>query len=249
MSKKSVLNFSIFFIFLSFLALQPLKAEISDPAGTLKEADQRFDSDKYTEAIDQYTALFQEGHYSEKMLYRLAFMHEKLENFPEAIFFLRKAAQEYGDRGTEDKVRKIMRARGVLRIYTSDGWDAYYAFFRTWGALIWGLFVAATLVLLLHFFLPQSFNFKARKPAYHTSWVFFILMGAILFYHHVETPTRAVIVKDTSFYTSPSYAAEHNKEAFSLGELVTITSEEDIWVEVNAGGREWWVPKMVVREL
>lgn len=249
MSKKTLRIFSVFFLFGLLFQSNLVFAADSSPDILLKQADQAFESDQYTEAMDLYTDLFQEGHYSEKMLYRLAFMHEKLENFPEAIYFLRKASQEYGDRGTSERIRKIMRAKKVLRIFTSDGWDAYYAFFRSWGMLIWGLFTAATLVLLLHFFLPKKYAFKGRLTAYQVSWGFFIVMGAILYYHHVETPTRGVIVQGTSFYTAPSYAAENKPEALSQGELVTIKSEKDIWVEVSAGGQRWWVPKMVVREL
>lgn len=249
MSKKTLLIFSVFFILLQIIPVSAALAEISDPAGMLREADGKFEADKYTEAIDMYTLLFEEGQYSEQMLYRLAFMHEKLENYPEAIYFLRKAAQEYGERGTDDRVRKIMRSRGVLRIYTSDGWDAYYAFFRSWGMLVWGFFAAAVLALLLHFFMPKEIAAGSRKAISVSSWCLLAITSIILFYHHFRTPTRAVIVEDTSFYTSPSYAAEHRSDALSLGELVTITSTEDIWVKVEAGGRGWWVPQMVVREL
>lgn len=241
--------FRIIFIPLIIMGFQNAIAAGDDPKEVLQQADQLFDSDKYTEAIDLYTDLFESGEYSERMLYRMAFMYEKWEEYPEAIFYLRKAAQEYGAKGTEEKVRQIMRSQGGLRVFSSDVWDSYFAFFRSYGFIFWTVLAISVALLSAHYLLPHLPQSKVRKGAVVFSWVLLFASGSFLVHRSIMPPARAVIIEQTSFYRSPSYAAEKTQAAFSQGEMVTIEDRDDIWVLVEAGGRQWWVPNMVVREL
>jgi len=249
MSNKMKIYFSLFLLLFSFTLPTEVHAEISSPDLTLSRADELYDSDQYTEAIDLYSELFQEGYYSQRMLYRLSFMHEKLQNYPEAIYYLRKIGQEYGDDQIEKKVRKIIRTQGGKRLFTSDGLDDYYGFFRNWGLIITILFGLSAGWLVMNYLVKWKSKQKGRSVATGVSWSLFIIAGAFLVYHNFFISSRAVIVQPTSFYAQPSYAAEKYESRFSLGETVTINGREAFWCEVSAGGQSFWVPQMVLREL
>ena len=241
---------AILFLLLG-MAWQPLLAEVSDPESTLQEGDKLYEADKYTEAIDLYTALYQDGYYTQQMLLRLSFMHEKLDNFSEAVYYLRKIDQEYGDdeeRQLEGKVRNIMKAKGGRVVFSNDQLN-FRLFFRNWGLIIYLVFGISAGWLAFNYLRKWSGNSNGRLIATIFSWLFFLTTGTLLFWRSFMVSSQAVIIDDTSFYAQPSYAAERTQNALSLGELVTIEDREDIWCEVSAGGKEFWVPKMAIREL
>lgn len=246
-------NFSLFLrlllIGLFWLSGAHLEAEISDPDGQLTEANQLFEADDFTSAQDLYLELFEEGYYSEEMLYRMAFIYEKLDNYPEAIYFLRKAAKEFGPQETEEKVRALLRSRRVARIFSGGFWDKYFAFYRSWSWLIWMVFALGVIPVIGHWLLGPHYPFKGRKLAFGLGLTFLLLAGSLLTHRIFMVPERAVIVDATSFYRYPSYGAERETDAFGLGETVFIESEEDIWYEISAGNRVFWVPYMAIRKL
>lgn len=249
MSNEMKIYFSFFLLLFSFALPAKVFAEVLPPGLTLNKADQLYDSDKYTEAIDLYSELYKEGYYSQRMLYRLSFMHEKLQNYPEAIYYLRKIGQEYGDERIEKKVRKIIRTQGGKRLFTSDGLDDYYSFFRSWGLILYILFGLSVAWLVTNYLVKWKKKHQSRAVATGISWSLFLITGTFLVYHSFFLSTRAVIVQPTSFYAQPSYAAEKYEGRLSLGETVTINGREAFWCEVSAGGQSFWVPQMVLREL
>jgi hypothetical protein len=58
-----------------------------------------------------------------------------------------------------------------------------------------------------------------------------------------------VILQTTAFYEAPGFSADHRLNEFSLGETVDIDGQHDIWLQVSAGGKQYWVPNWVVRTL
>ncbi|MEM7038349.1 MAG: hypothetical protein AAF570_15295 [Bacteroidota bacterium] len=247
MSKK----LSSYFIFLLLtFAVFPAALQAEGVDAQLQTANKAFDSEAYTESLTMYETLYAEGYFTEKMLYRLAFMHENLRNYPQAIYYLKKAAQEYGNTATEAKIKQMMQTQGSTRIFTKDGLSAFFfQLFRNFGVLIWILFGLTVAGIAVLFFWPAKEKTMGRQIASISAWSAFTVLGLLLYYHSFFTPDRAVITEQTAFYNFPSYAAKLNTNAFSIGETVNIVDEEDVWVLVEAGGREWWVPERTVRRL
>jgi hypothetical protein len=242
MSKK----FIAFFLALFMVPFFSFAGEISDK---LAGADQAFDKEEFTVAMQQYEELYAEGYFTEKMLYRMAFMHENLKNYPAAIYYLKKAAQEYGNEGSDAKIKQMMQMNGSSRIFTADGWDAYFLFFNQYGTWLWIGFAVLALGLSASIFLPRRKPNSIRSVGLVGGWTLFAILGIFFVHHLIFTPHRAVLIQETSFYTFPSYAARSMPNIFSLGETVAITDQEDIWSLVEAGGREFWVPNWVLRDL
>jgi hypothetical protein len=216
---------------------------------TLESGDKAFEAGQFTQALDVYEALYAKGKFSEQMLYRLAYMHENLRDYPQAIYYLKKAAQEFGEKETNIKIRQLMQRQGSTRFFSPDGWNGYLSFFRAWG---WTVFVAFGLAIVglgLHYWLPNRRMRAWRQLAVVAAWAVLFLAGGILFHRSFLVPNRAVLMEETAYYSEPGFSAQSRLNAFSLGETLNIDARHDVWVQVSAGGRQWWVPNWVVREL
>ncbi|MEM0999826.1 MAG: tetratricopeptide repeat protein [Bacteroidota bacterium] len=246
MSKKNIVF--IVGIFLLLMA-HPATGFAEGVDERLTRADQAFEQQQYTDALSGYEAIYGEGYFNEKMLYRLAFMHENLKNYPAAIYYLKKAAQEFGNESSEAKIKQMMQMNGGTRLFSADGWDAYLLFYNRYGTLLWIGFAIVGLGMAATLFVPKRSPNSLRSVGLISGWTLFAVVGIFLLHHLVRSPHRAVLVEKTSFYDFPSYAANSFSNVFSLGETVAVTDEEDIWSLVEAGGREFWVPRRVLRDL
>jgi tetratricopeptide (TPR) repeat protein len=246
MSNK-IIVFSWLFL-LSFF-LWPSAALAGNAADQLSQADQSFEKQEYTQAMEQYKALYAEGYFTERMLYRMAFMYENLKNYPEAIFYLKKASLEYGNVDSDAKIRQMMQTNGSSRIFSSDGWDSYFLFFNRYGLIFWIAFGLLAAGLAASLLIPARKPNSLRIVAKVSGWTLFSILGIFFIHHLFFTPHRAVIISKTSYYDFPGYAGNSMPNIFSQGETVEVTDHQDIWARVAAGGREFWVPSRVLRDL
>ena len=250
MAKRFFTFFSFFSLFLfgtGSIALADM--DYFDPASAFESGNKAFEAAKYTEAMTLYEKVYASGKFSENMLYRLAYMHENLRQYPEAIYYLKKAGQEYGDKNSEAKVRQLMQRQGGTRFFSGDGWNGYLSFFRDWKWLFYGLFFAAIIGIGLHYILPRTGVPIWRSIGVGVAWTVFGILTIYFLHRSTMVPQRAILMEETSFYSGPGFSAASRPKAFSLGETLDITDREDVWVQVAAGGRAWWVPNWVVKEL
>jgi hypothetical protein len=189
------------------------------------------------------------GKYSEAMLYRMAYMHEQLQHYPLAIYFLKKAAKEYGNAAIDAKVKQLMQLQGSERFFPSSSWNTYLHFFRQWGWLFWSLFGLSIAAIVAHMFVMPGKGLAWRKGAVSIAWTLAILLGVGLAHRSFFVPELAVVTQTTAFYDFPGYAGKPTLNAFSLGETVSVEDQEDIWLLVQAGDKAFWVPKTVLRPL
>lgn len=176
-------------------------------------------------------------------------MNENLKNYPEAIYYLKKAAQEYGNEDSESKIKQMMQMNGSSRVFTEDGWNSYFLFYNRYGIIFWIAFAGLAVVLAASLVIRNRKPNSFRTVGLVTGWCLFALLGLFFLNHILRSPHRAVLIEKTSFYDFPGYAGNAIPNVFSLGETVDITDEQDIWARVEAGGREYWVPKSVLRDL
>ncbi|MFM2374959.1 MAG: hypothetical protein RLZZ165_55 [Bacteroidota bacterium] len=225
------------------------EAFVDSPSKGLLSGDKAFEEGKFTQAMKIYEELYVQGIFSEKMLYRLAYMHENLRAYPQAIYYLKKAAQEFGDRDTDPKIRQLMQRQGSTHFFTGDTWNGYLSFFRSWGWLFFTAFGISIAGLWAHYLLPTKGMQGWRQMVAVGAWAVFLSVGTVLFHRSFLVPRRGVLMENTAFYAEPGFSATYRLAAFSLGETLDIEDHHDIWLQVAAGGREWWVPNWVVREL
>lgn len=245
---------AVFFVLAAALlvcASSPLLAQsaATDATTSFESGNKAFDDGQFTLALKIYENVYSQGKFSETMLYRLAFMYENLREYPAAIYYLKKAAQEYGEQNSDAKIRQLIQRQGSTRFFTGDPWNTYLTFFRSWGWLIYLAFGLAIAGLAGHYLLPNRKQPTWRQLAMVGAWALLLLSSLVLFHRSYLVPQRAVLMETTAFYAAPGFSAAHQLNTFSLGETVDIDAHNDIWIQVSAGGKQWWVPNWVVREL
>ena len=230
----------------SHLAAQ--EAQLDATTG-LRSGDSAFEAGQFTLAMEHYQKVYAQGKFSETMLYRMAYMHENLREYPQAIYYIKKAAQEYGEKSSDAKIRQLMQRQGTTRFFLGDPWNGYLTFFRAWGWVIYVVFGLTVAGLAAHYLLPNPHKPIWRQLALVGAWALFIVAGMALYHRSFLVPQRAVLMEPTAFYAQPGFSANYRVAAFSLGETLDIDDHQDIWIQVSAGGQQWWVPNWVVREL
>ena len=210
---------------------------------------QHFKDEQFTDARDAYENVYAEGVYTETMLYRLAFIHENLGNFPKAIYYLKKIRQEFGGQNLDEKIVQLFRKNGTSRYMARDFWNSYLLFFNHWGWLVWGIMILSVGWLSYYYFsgkqiLPSFHKHITLGTAVAFGFSFLLLLHYLFF-----VPERGVIIHPTSFYNFPSFGADSQLFALSPGETIEILGEEDIWIEVEAGKNKYWVPRNVILSL
>lgn len=237
----------IFHILMAFLPLFALAK--GDEKARLDSAEAAFSGGNYLKALDLYEKLLDEGYYSEVSLYRMAFLNEQLQNFPAAIYCLKRISQDFGGKHLSEKIVQLMQKNGSASYLTDELWTGYYLLWHRYGWIVWLAFFLSGLALAALFVLYMSRENPAYKTALFFSGPLFGIVAIGLLLHLFFAPQRAVILNSTAFYSAPAYSSEYRQFGLSTGETVTISSRKDIWCEIRAGEKVFWVPEFVLREL
>ncbi len=249
MQKLSAIFILMCIVTVLFSGQSLAQTSATDATSALESGNKAFEAGQFTLAIKNYQIVVEQGKFSEIMLYRLAFMHENLREYPEAIFFLKKAAQEFGEKDTPSKIRQLMQKQGSTKFFSNDPWNGYLTFFRSWGWIIYLVFALSIVALAAHLLTRNPNKPIWRQLAMVSAWTLLIASGMLLIHRSFLIPDRAVLMETTAFYSAPGFSANHHLNGFSLGETLDIDDHSDIWIQVSAGGKQWWVPNWVVREL
>jgi hypothetical protein len=245
MQKKAVCFFSL--AVMAWLSFLPVWGTSVIPY----EGDAHFEKKDYVEAIADYERQYAAGQYSEQMLYRMAFIHENMDQPAEAAYFLKKAQAEYGSSDPElpGRIRKLMRLAGTDHFFTQDDWISWRSFYRQWGLPINAVMLAATAFLLLILLRKQLW--KRPTVRYVAGFASIALLLSLLLngYNLLMGGERAVVVKPTACYKEPGFSSSNSLTAIGLAETVKVVGHQDIWVQVDAGAGAWWVPGWALRTL
>lgn len=245
-------NLKIFFtkIFLFLLPLlvtaqnQHLPETFED---RLLEANSAFDAENWSSARVGYEVLYENGFYSERMLYRLAWMYEQDQNYPYAIYYLKKAERDFGGPPLiEDKIKQLLLIQGSSRFFSKDPIGALR---KKVGWLFLALFAVCIGWYLFHLLYKPRQVPIWRKNINWLVHLFFVPLCILIFWQVFLPAKEGVIIQPTSYYAGPGYGAHPLSEAFSAGETVKITGQEDIWYKISVGSANYWVPKFTVKLL
>ncbi|MEM9824915.1 MAG: hypothetical protein AAF985_27775, partial [Bacteroidota bacterium] len=84
---------------------------------------------KYTEALERYEEILNEGTASPAMLLKMAYIEDGLENFASSLFYLNAYFQKTGDRATLTKIEELA-ANNKLVGYNYSDIDIFFIFFK-----------------------------------------------------------------------------------------------------------------------
>lgn len=231
------------FLFFLLILVQVLSAK-NDLL--LKKAAQLYDNEEFAEAKNIYDSLYKTGEYDKKILEKLVDISEKNNQQAEAIYFLRKIAQEYGGVDTEKRINSLIETldyrHGVTVVENN--------FFSFWlkrnriffFGLIFLSFVAGVYCLRI----------TKRQELKRFAYLLFPFAGFLvlgMLYAHFGIGKQAILIHSSGFYQQPAYAAAYQAEIFAPGSVLEIKEEADIWYKISVNGREFWIPRFNARIL
>lgn len=232
----------IFFIFFSFFFINGFSSITNNQK---ERANQLYSKGLYKESGIIYDSLLGEGNYSKNILYRMAYISERFNQYGKAIFFLRKIASEFGDQEARERIQVLMDKSGVEGVMTDDGLELYDYLNRNTALLSFALILVTILGGLYYWKYPSTKSLRGLLGLLIVDAV--VVTGLI--YTNYLIPARCVIITTTTFYESPSYANQAKIEAPMPGSVMIIEDKNDIWYQVALNDKSYWIPFFTIREL
>ena len=229
MSNKTGGIFLIIFA-LSFFSL--LANPQTERDSLLQLADSQFEYERYPAAIAIYESIYEEGYFQEQMLYRLAYMHEQLGQFPQSIFYLRKLQWEIGGEHINEKVNQLMDKVSRERLSTGESWTGYRLFLKRHQKLLM-LLIGICIVLATVFLSTKKYSWTNSLATGFAT--FSVILACLMIDQHLHTKPKAVVMRPTLFYELPAYAATPKSLPIGPGATVSIQAEQDYLVSYFHG--------------
>ncbi len=228
-----------FLLFLHLFASGGARATDTTPqTKLLQQAEKNLLYENYESAVRRYTELYESGLQDEHTLYRLAFLHEQLQEIPESIFFLRKIQWRYGNPQANRKIYSLLEREGhsIPEGEAIPSWIllSYHARWQ----LLWAVLAGCLISAGVWFFPRWKYMTHAALIAGALSFLLGVLM-VLSWWGYME---RAVIVLETQFYEQPSYGASSVTIRASAGSTVKLLESQDIWQRISVLGQTAWVP-------
>ena len=239
----------IFFVlFLTFFSVSITRAQLTEERkdSLTSQANFFFKYDQLPKATLLYEEVLNQGFFHEQMLYRLAYMHEQMEAYPQSNFYLRKIQWEYGAENIEGKVLQLIRKMTRERVSLGTPWSESQLTARYYETYLIGGIVTATLLLVLMLFVARAQLSRAIGIALTAT---ILICTGLLLANYYQTPPKGVIVESTPFYDLPGYGAESKVYPIYPGALVDVLDKQDIWVKVSMGKFTGWIPAFTLRKV
>ena len=233
----------IFFVFFCFFCIFLLK---SQPEKWEKEANLLYDKQLYSEAKKKYSTLYQQNIYSEKILYRLAYLCEREGSYAEAVYYLRKVQQQYGGEGLNDRIGKALENTGSGGMILENEHNFHHSLLRNTPIL---LGIVAVLTLFSLYLIVRLKKNKIARFLGISVLLLCILPEMGLIQAYFFQAQEAIIMKETAFYEAPSFAAACRPALYAPGTSCEILEKQDMWNKVALNDKEYWVPAFVLRTL
>lgn len=235
-----------FWIFSIGLGATPIVAPATPIDSLQSYARHLFDYERYPEAIQVYEDLFQQGYFQPDMLYRLAFMYEQLQEYPQSIYYLRILQWEIGGAHLEAKIEQLMDKGSRERLSAGEAWSPFELWIHHNENILITLLIISTILAAASLLIPG----RIWKMVIGMSLSASVLITAGMWmYQQLEPETKAVVMQKSAYYDLPGYAATYRTLPISPGATVTILQEQDIWCNISMGQFQTWVPKFVVKEI
>ncbi len=228
-----------FFIIFAFFLLQLT----SLGAANLEQADSLFESKKYTEALEIYENIFQNGQASPSMLLKMAFIQEGLENYVDALYYLNLYYVKSGNKKALVKMQEIAAAN-ELEGYEFTDQDYLLNIVSKYKLLIQITLIA--FALLLFAYIIQKFK---KNESARLALMFQVIVMATLFIFNNEIfeRERAIVLNDHTLLRSAPSAAAEPLEAIAKGHRVRVLEQSDVWVKIEWNDQSAYLRKGRIR--
>jgi hypothetical protein len=221
-----------------FLNLQTFAATTFE---RLVNADSLFAHKKYAEAYTEYKALFDNGHFTPKMLLKMAYVKEGMGDVPEALFYLDTYYVNFPAQNILKKMESLAKSKNIGG-YDYDDLNYFLYLYSRYKAET----MIALVAILFLFFLAIVSNRVIFKRIPVTSPYLFLFLAAFVyafvnysekfFYKGIVTKDRALIMDNPS-------AGAHVLTILPKGTRFPVWTETDIWYKIKWEGKTGYIRK------
>lgn len=229
----------LFLFFLVFSLSLCLSTYSEANERTLLQADTLFEQGNYTEALAIYTDFFEKQEQtSMQMLLKMAFIHEGLEQYAEALYYL---SLYYRQRPSFEGLAHMeaLAQRASLRGYEYTELDFVRAFYHRYFEEISLLFLSIGLVC---FVVLLYGAFKAwHIPRHYPILLLTFLIIAFSIIVFTKQPPKAIISKNQTYLMEAPSAAAKVSKIINKGHKINILGKQDVWYKLLWNGNTVYI--------
>ena len=234
-------NPTILVLLFSFSVFSALGQQLSGPLpqNLLLAADSLYHKKKFAEARELYFQLFQNGYSSPATLLKMAFVQEGLGQPAQALFFLSAYYRQTEDAKAFEKIQTLANAHHYIGYDLSD-FERATIWLGNRLSLFLPALIAGCLLCIAWAVYCVKKGMASGKTVAGLFSIFFV--GLLVLIINVGSSAKAVTAKPTYFMSGPSAGANF-LGLLSEGNQVSLSGEEDVWVQVKWNGKEGYIKK------
>ncbi len=240
-----------FLLILSFAAAAlSLNAQADD---LMKEGNDFYQQEKYSEAIEAYNKILNQGFESSALYYNLGNANYRKGDLGKAILYYEKGLKlSPGDEDIEYNLqvanaRTVDRITEVPKLFIVEWWEALISLFTVSG---WALVVAVLFILLLViatiYYFVRNFNLQKLLLLAGISNLVVLLFAVVFMVAQINRETSmeygVLLQESISAKISPD---EKSNDAFVIHEGIKFEIQDELneWAKIKlADGKVGWLP-------
>lgn len=199
----------------------------------LARADSLFQEKRYTQSLEIYHQLYDEKDiYTPQMLLKMAYIHEGLNDYSKALYFLNTYYLKTADEEVWDQMTKLAE-KNKLTGYNFTDTDLWLNYYNKYYFQITLVTIALT-VLLVALLIRQKRN---EKPLYFPAASLILVLLILVYIVNSRDEQELGIINEGSTYlmAAPSAGASV-VEVVKEGHRVAILGKEDVWIKILWNG-------------
>lgn len=213
-----------------------LNAQSSE--STLKIADSLFNSQRFTQSFEHYSALFKAKQYSPAMLLKMAYIQEGLGNVGNAMYYLNLYFVATNDKAAYEKMEQLADKFNLEGYRSTDG-ERFLIFYHDHYQYISFALAALIILMLSSMFYTKT---KLRQRPIVTG-VFFVVFLLMLFVHTQfgGRVDRGILTHTTTYIMQGPSAGAPVLAVTTGGHRVEVVGKKDVWLKIVWAGQVGFV--------
>jgi hypothetical protein len=230
--QNSVLK-NLLTLFIVFIPILGISQDYS-----LTKADSLFAQKRYTQSLDIYRTLFDNGNYTPAMLLKMAYVEEGLNHVSLAVYYLNLYYLATYDKSVLTKLNELAEKNKLEGFATTDTDWALSLFYKNQNAIILSSFIVSLFFIIL--FIVQRLRFKQHAWGTWAVCCAFSLVTLVALYSGT-TSSYAIVGRNNSYLMEGPSAGASVLSILRDGHRVEITGKNDVWVKVKVGEKEGYI--------